>query len=452
MRRFVVVLAALLLLPAPTAAADERPNIILIVTDDQRPNLFDVMPQTRDWFFTGGTRFVEAYASTPLCCPSRASIMSGRYVHNHGVRNNGAWAELDHDQTIQRYLQEAGYRTGLYGKFLNRWDLSLDPPYFDQWGIMAGGYTNWSANVQGIRTRIGTYSTDWIASRAESFMVQHDQTADDQPFFLYLAPYAPHTPFTPAKRHASATVPRFKGNPAVRERDFSDKPPYVQEQAATIDRTLVSVTIPRQQKRTLLSVDQMVARVREAVRQTGELDNTLVVYVSDNGFFWGEHGLPDKRAPYTQAIRVAMMLSWPEQVAAGTSDTRLASLVDVAPTVLDVAGVTPEQPMDGRSLFDPLNDRDRLLTEYFYDSMGSGASLPTWASLRTPSIQYVEYYADETRQEVVFREYYDLVRDPWQLTNLLGDADTSNDPAPATVLALSAQLTADRECIAAACP
>lgn len=436
--------------PAPTGAAtdsNQRPNIIFIVTDDERagdPRF--VMPNTRKWFYEGGAHFPNGFASTPLCCPSRSSIMTGRYVHNHRVLRNSDALALDQRDTIQRYLQQRGYTTAIFGKYLNSWNLANNPPYFDRWAISSGGHYNTPFNVQGQQQRIAQYQTDYVASRAAGFLREHDKTRDNQPFFLYVAPYAPHAPFTPPERYRNSTVPPFEGNPAVDEADRSDKPPYVRQ--TNLNKQHISEEIPRQQKRMLLSVDDLVASVMGTLQETGEAENTIVVFISDNGYLWGEHGLTGKSAPYTQSIRVPFFLRWPRRVQAGAVDNRLVANVDLVPTVLDALYITPDKPLDGRSLLTPNYKRNRLLTEY-WGASGAGAGTPTWASLRTATYQYVEYYSDDARTNVVFREYYDLVKDPWQLTNLLHDGNPNNNP---DVAALGKRLAADKNCAGPGCP
>jgi arylsulfatase A-like enzyme len=199
--------------------------------------------------------------------------------------------------------------------------------------------------------------------------------------------------------------------------------------------------IRKNQLRMLMSVDDMVEAVRRELGRLGERERTLVVFVSDNGYVWGEHGWIDKRLPYTNSIQVPMLMRWAGHLPGKTIDPRLASNVDVAATIFDVAGVTPAHPVDGRSLLDPW-DRDRLFFEYWFNGE---STIPTWRSIRTRTSQYIETYAEGTGA-VASREYYDLVNDPFQLTNLLGDGDPLNDPPPDEVTRLSLQIDRDRRC------
>jgi arylsulfatase A-like enzyme len=191
-----------------------------------------------------------------------------------------------------------------------------------------------------------------------------------------------------------------------------------------------------------MSVDDMVDTVFQTLDADGETQDTLAIFISDNGFAWGEHGLRAKGSPYTDSVKVPLYLRWPGHVAAGATDSRFAANIDLAPTVLDATGLAGDIPMDGGSLLDPQQQRTRLLTEFYRDQ-------EPWASLRTSGAHYIEYYLPPDFQRVSHREYYDLTSDPYELTNLLGDGDTGNDP---NVAPLAAQLAEDRVCSGAECP
>jgi arylsulfatase A-like enzyme len=435
---FVVLLSAPAL-GATTALGEETPpNILIIVTDDQREGL-DVMPDTLKWFGDGGTEFTNAFVTTPLCCPSRASIMTGRYVHNTGVRTNRDAAALDQQTTLQYYLHNAGFRTGIFGKFLNSWPLSENPPNFDDWAVFATARHSYSGgqwNVDGSVVTVDDYATRFIADQAESFL----EESSGDPWFLYLAPPNPHAPFTPEPQYEDAEVPEWEANPAVFEEDRSDKPPYVQASSDTFED---GDALRTAQLRTLMSADDMVDDVMSTLEDTGQLDNTLAFFISDNGFMWGEHGLTGKRVPYLQSVKIPMLARWTGRVGAGELDDRFVANIDIAPTTLDAAGVAAPvgPPMDGRSLL-TVYERDRMLTEHYVGDGGEddpSGPFPPWASLIAPNAQYVEYYDDAGA--VTFTEYYDLVTDPWQLENLFL-------PPPE----LPAQLAADRSCAGESCP
>ncbi|MDQ4144780.1 MAG: sulfatase [Actinomycetota bacterium] len=426
-----------------SSAAPDRPNVLIIITDDQRGGL-EVMEATRRFFKDEGTRFMKAFATTPSCCPSRASIFTGRYAHNHGVTNNENVTRLDHGRTLQRYLQEEGYTTAIFGKYLNEFK-GERPPYFDSWSVSKGipekAYDGAVWNDHGELRKIDQYSTSYIADEAVDF-VEEAEAADEDPWFMYLTPHAPHRPFVAEARYADAEVPNWKGNPAVFERDLSDKPPFVR------DRHLPSrngFVLRRRQLRTLMSVDDLVADVMERLRELDEQEDTLVIFMSDNGVHWAEHRLRNKLTPYTQSIVIPLFMRWPGKIEPGGNDERIAANIDIAPTVLDAVGMEQVEGMDGRSLLDTSWPRDRILTEFEKDG---DLPYPTWASIRTRAYQYIEYYAADGNS-VRFREYYDLLEDPWQLENLLGDGDPTNDP---NTRRLSRQLAEDRACSEEACP
>jgi arylsulfatase A-like enzyme len=442
---WIAALAAFLLIlpsPAPKPVASgqpARPNVLIFMTDDQRPDTMSVMPWTQRWFADEGTRFSSAYATTPLCCPSRASIMTGRYVHNHGVRDNYSALLLDQRSTMQRYLQEAGYLTAFSGKYMNAWPLYQPPPYFHRYSIMNYGYRASKFNTDGQVRRLRGYSTDIIGEKAVRFL-RYFETDDVRPWALYVNPFAPHDPFKPARRFRKTPVPPWDPSPASTEDDRRDKPPGVQSRSAN----LTGVNLVRNlQLRTLMAVDEMVHQVMNELNRLGEATGTLAIFMSDNGFFWGEHGLFDKRWPYLPSVRIPLFVRWPGAMAAGAVDERLVGNVDIVPTVLEAAGVIPDAsyPLDGRSLLDK-GSRDRLLIESFVDRLDPG--VPAYSSTVTPQYQYVEYY--DENGVTTFREYYDLVEDPWQLRNLLSESDPRPQSRPGNLASISAQLAQDRQC------
>jgi arylsulfatase A-like enzyme len=426
--------------PIAAGGTEPRPNVLIIVTDDQRSDTLSVMPKTRKWFRAGGVEFPEAVVTTPLCCPSRGSFFTGMYVHNHLVRGNTDSARLDQRATVQRYLQEAGYRTGIVGKYFNDWTLANDPPYFDRWVISRAGYTNRPFNVNGTVRRIGAYSTGFIGDRATS-MLRSFEGSDAAPWLLFVTPNAPHGPHLAEPRYQDASVPAWRSTPATRERDRSDKPAGVQNADFGPNE---AARVWEKQLRTLLSVDDMVGSLMQELGRLGERNRTLAFFASDNGYLLAEHGLSDKRWPYAQSVEVPFFARWAGHFPEGSTDDRLAANIDIVPTVLGAAGVAPdpEYPVDGRSLLQAAT-RDRLLIEHFRDPLKP--NVPAWASITTREFQYTEYY-DQDSGEISFREYYDLLDDPWQLDNLYEDTDPHNDPPAGTTAALSTRLARDLRC------
>jgi arylsulfatase A-like enzyme len=444
----VACLAVPLREQAPAQPA-RRPNVLIILTDDQRASgTMSVMPETRRVFKRNGTEFTHAFATTPLCCPSRASIFTGRYAHNHGVKNNESPGLLDQESTVQRYLDSDGYRTAFFGKYFNSWPIRADPPHFDRWAVFANSAlvspgTDW--NVNGVVQAVKTYSTDYIADQAVRFLAG-SEGSDDQPWLMYLATAVPHLPARPESAHADAPVGYWPGNPAVFERDRRDKPPFVRDRSVALEEIRM---VRRNQLRSLKSVDDLVERVFATLEKLDDKANTLAFFMSDNGFLWGEHGLhaqgSQKRSPYKPSVKLPLFMRWPGHVEAGAARNRLVANIDVAPTILGAAGLDPDRsyPMDGIPL-DADRPRRRLLLEHYVDP----GRIPEWAATYTHEYEYIEYYGDDGSTPA-FREYYDLESDPWQLDNLLLDGDPANDP---DIAGIAEQLHADRRCIGAACP
>jgi arylsulfatase A-like enzyme len=416
----------------------------MIISDDQGLGTMGAMPKTASWF-KGATEFPNAYVTTPLCCPSRTSILTGQYAHNHMVRRNKEAMSLQPRSLITRVLQNHGYRTGVFGKFLNSWDVELNPPFFDDWAIIpkaTDAYKNGVWNVNGGLRHIRRYGTRYVGARTTRF-IEAAERHDDRPWFAYVSPPAPHSPFIPEPKYENAPVPSWEGDVSNHESDpfvdrwmRFDKPAYVR----SVDHDLATGQHIREaQFRTLMSLDDVVAGLRGTLAANEELGNTLVIYFSDNGFLWSQHGLTGKFVPYQEALRVPAYFKWPSSVPRYTTDGRLMANIDIAPTILDVAGVAadPRFEMDGRSLLDHGWDRTRLLIEAW-----SSGPIPTWAGFVTRDRAYIEYFGADDRTKT-FGEFYDLSQDPYQLNNLLGDPDALNDPDVDT---LSADLTYARSC------
>ncbi|MFG2616285.1 sulfatase [Streptomyces sp. NPDC048507] len=427
---------------APVGA---RPNILLIVTDDQPKHTDWAIPKTIDWLGGRGVTFTHGHSATPLCAPSRSSVFSGRHAHHHGVRNNAASHSLDQSTTLQRHLKEAGYRTGLFGKYLNSWTLEDNPPHFEEWALLQPAYNDARWNVNGTVQRIDGYTTNIVRNRTLAFL---DAAAtDSRPWFAYVTPYASHAPNVPAPKYAGTPVPAWNGRPSVPEPDRSDKPPFIQGAAATLDDAR---EVRARQLRSLLSVDDAVQAIREKLAALGQLENTLVIFTGDNGYTWADHGWLKKSVPYSPSHEVPFYLSWPARgLAAGTTDHRIVANIDIAPTILEAAGVPRPAGQDGHSLLGAA-DRDHLLVQWW--KQGTGGDGPgTWASYVAKDRQYTEYYdlhTDATGAvsgtgQVAFREYYDLVADPYQLTNLLHQATPARERALG-IPELAARLAADR--------
>jgi arylsulfatase A-like enzyme len=429
--------------PGDQAAQRARPNVLVIVTDDARAETLEAMPKTRRWIADAGVTYSNGFATTPSCCPSRASIFSGRYVHNHGVLRQQLADHLDQTTTLASELRDAGYATAMAGKFLNRWPLERPPPGYDRYALANGGYYDQTWAVDGATRRVPTYSTTFIGDRAMAFLDERE--ADDaRPWFLYLATFAPHDPRVPEPKYATASFPALDSVGPSATAPVAGKPRYLADR--TDGRLAEAAKVRTGQLRTLLSVDDLVDRVLGRLQATGELDSTLVFFLSDNGYSWGEHRHVGKFVPYTESVKVPFVVRWPGRLPAGTTDDRLVATIDIKPTVLEAAGVRPRdgEVVDGRSLLDGRR-RDRLLLEYWRDQ-ANAPGIRDWAALRTPTWQYIEDY--DQPGGGTFKEFYDLTGDPGMDRNLLADDDPANDP-PASV---AAELAAARTCAGTGCP
>jgi arylsulfatase A-like enzyme len=428
------------------AAARKRPpNILLIVTDDQRKTPLWDMPATRRYFQKGGVEYTNAFVTTPLCCPSRSSIMTGQYVHNHGVHSNGSGARLDVSDTIQRYLNKAGYRTALIGKYLNAWGTWKPPQFWDRFAYFlpwGNKYYKATFNIDGKVKRVRPHSNRFMANHSLRLLEDFERS-DNSPWFMYIAPKAPHKPFLPAPGDRRADVHGFEGNPAVKESELDDKPPWVRQCWDHCGRLGTGQSRARQQQRTLLSVDDLVSDVFKQMDTLDEDRQTLAFFISDNGYMWGEHGMIGKSQPYDQSVGVPFFARWPGRLRAGSKDGRLVANIDIAPMIMQAAGIGSSHVVDGHSLLGETS-RDYLLLE----SLDTKKDAVPWASIRTRTEQYTEYYYSKS-EGVQFREYYDLAQDPWQLENLLFFRDA---PALARSTDLAALLATARSCAGETCP
>ncbi|MFJ9338517.1 sulfatase [Streptomyces sp. NPDC101733] len=427
------------------ATAGARPNILLIVTDDQPKHTDWAIPKVIDWLGGQGVTFTHGHSATPLCAPSRSSIFSGRHAHHHGVRNNGASYSLDQSTTVQRHLKQAGYRTGLFGKYLNSWTPADDPQHFEEWALLQPAYNNARWNVNGTVQEIEGYTTNIVKNKTLAFL---DKAAtDSRPWFAYVTPFASHSPNVPAPKYAQTPVPAWNGRPSVPEADRSDKPAYIRDATATLDDARELRT---RQLRSLLSVDDAVQALRDKLAALGQLENTLVIFTGDNGYTWADHGWLKKSVPYSPSHEVPFYLSWPAGgLGGGTTDDRIVANIDIAPTILEAAGIPRPAGQDGHSLLGT-TDRDHLLVQWWKQGTG-GEGPKTWASYVAKDKQYTEYYdlhTDATGAvsgtgQVAFREYYDLAADPHQLKNLLYQATPAQE-RDLGIPALAARLAADR--------
>ena len=352
------------------AAAEAQPNIVVIMTDDQTVESLRVMPKTRALIGDKGTTFSNSFVSFPLCCPSRATLLTGQYPHNHGVLDNappnGGYSKLNHANTLPVWLQQAGYYTSHIGKYLNGYGLENPnevPPGWIHWQGLVDPTTylmyNYTINDNDTLVTYGEaeedYQTDVLADRAEATI---DEGALNQPFFLSIAPLAPHgegrRPSGPraAPRHVGAfSREPLPQPPSFNESDVSDKPAAIRNLSLLTASDVARIPQRyRDRLASLLAVDDLVERVVNRLEGTGILGDTVLIFTSDNGFFHGEHRIPAyKRRVYEEAVRVPLLIRG-SGFPPGKTANQYAANIDLAPTIVDLAGASAGRVMDGRSL------------------------------------------------------------------------------------------------------
>ena len=402
--------------PTPSSEVG-RPDIVLILTDDQRFDTLWAMPTVRSELVANGIRFTNGYVSNPVCCPSRSSILTGRYSHSTGVYTNhqnqryGGFPAFRDGSNVATWLQGSGYRTALLGKYLNGYGSRYIPPGWDRWFATwdDGAYFDYSANDDGVLRSFGSgpedYGTDVLGNEAATFIRSTD---DGQPLFLYFAPHAAHGPATPAPRDARAFARLEQWRPAsYDETDVSDKPAHIRRRARISPSAAETIaTFRRDQYRALRSVDRAVGQILEALADTGRLANTLIVFTSDNGMLWGEHRWNSKVVPYEESIHVPFVIRFDAAIDGPRRDDRLVLNIDLAPTFAELADVRAPK-VEGRSLvplFSSLRGswRTHFLLEHYEET---DEYVPSYCGVHSRRWVYVNYRTGE-------EELYDLVDDP----------------------------------------
>jgi N-acetylglucosamine-6-sulfatase len=418
------------LLSACGGSDSNKPTIVLIVTDDQRWDTLWAMPNVRRELMARGVTFENAFVTTPLCCPSRASVLTGQYAHTTGVWQNsaplGGFARFRDRSTIATWLQDAGYRTGLFGKYLNGYEGTYVPPGWDRWVALGEAvdpydlYYRYTLNVDGELQSFGVgpanYSLNVLTKEAFSFVL-----GAPGPLFVYFAPYTPHTPVKPAPedRDAFAELP-FRSSPSYDERDVSDKPRWVKS-LPRLDAAARSRLENRYRRvpASLLALDRAVGALIEALRQTGRLENSLIVFTSDNGIHLGEHRWTDKGTPYDESIRVPLVVRYDRAIGSPRRDPHLVLNLDLGPTIAEAAGAAAPPGVEGRNLLPLLLSATEPWRRDFLFEQTRLFDVPSYCGLRSQRFSYIRYRTGE-------EELYDLVRDPHQLENLVGRAEMAS--------------------------
>ena len=409
---------------------DPRPNVIVIVTDDQSddsiPNPYEVMPflqrralDPRDHWIV----FENGYVNTPLCCPSRAAMLTGRFSHHTGVRDNEDGHLFDESSTLATWLHDAGYHTGLVGKYMNLYPFGRStyvPAGWDRWwgrehGPVTSLYYDYSMVERDHVVRYGhadaDYATDVLADRATEFV---REAPADRPYFLWFAPTAPHPPWVAAPRDEGA----FSGlavttPPSVGEPDVSDKPAWVRRLASMGDaQRSAQLGHRREAYAALLAVDDAIYRIMNAVDARGDLARTVWVFTSDNGLAFGEHRWTKKSCPYQACLGVPFMIRMPG--AYHRIERAIVSAADIAPTIVELSGASTPTGFDGVSLVPLLStgSREGLPGEVYAEWVGDRV-IPAWWEIRTRRFAYIELGTGE-------RELYVLRDDPYELVNVVG--------------------------------
>jgi N-acetylglucosamine-6-sulfatase len=425
------------------AASDSRPNIVFILVDDLRWDELGcaghpyIKTPNIDRIAREGAMFRNAFMTTPLCSPSRASFLTGQYAHANGITDNVDRSAASHKLvTFPLLLHQSGYETAFVGK----WHMGNDDtprPGFDRWVSFKGqgAYYDPDINEDGKSVKPAGYITDLLNGYAVEFIKRRR----DKPFLVYLAHKAIHPEatqnndgsvnladserFMPAERHknlyAGKTVPRRPnamrapvGKPALKRR-IGELPP-LGAATGTRDEAILG------RQRSLSAIEEGVGEILSALKETGQLDNTLIVFTSDNGYFYGEHGLSvERRLAYEESIRMPLLVRYPRMIKAGTAPDEIALNIDLAPTLLSVAGASAPGDMQGRSLAPLLKGekvkwRDSFLIEYYSDRVFPRMERMGYKAARNGRWKYIHYLELEGMDEL-----YDLKTDPYEMKNLI---------------------------------
>jgi N-acetylglucosamine-6-sulfatase len=416
----------------PGAVNGARPrNVVLILSDDHRYDFMSFLGGPSwlrtpglDRMASGGAHLTNAFVSTSLCSPSRASILTGLYAHRHGIVDNNSPVPRG-TRFFPAELQTAGYRTAFMGKWHMGHEDDAPQPGFDRWISFRGQgeYHNPTLNIDGTRVRQEGYTTDILTDHALEWIEQNRE----QPFFLYLSHKAVHAMFEPAPRHLGLyekePIP-WPSSMADTEENYRDRPGWVRAQRnswhgvdyayhGALDLDLFY----RRYCETLLALDESVGRVLDAVEKLGLADSTLVLYMGDNGFCLGEHGLIDKRHMYEESMRVPLLAWGPGLIASGTRVEQLVQNIDLAPTILAAAGAIAGADFDGRSFLPLLRGesvpwRDAVFYEYYWER--NYPQTPTVHGIRTEQYKFMRYHGIWDLDEL-----YDIAADPHEMTNLI---------------------------------
>jgi N-acetylglucosamine-6-sulfatase len=430
-------------MPLVTARAQEKqldlqtmvgikpPNVVFILSDDHRYDFMGFMGRPKfletpnmDRLAREGAHLENAFVTTSLCSPSRASILTGQFSHRHGVVDNNTRVP-EGTVFFPQYLQQTGYETAFMGKW-HMGHASDEPrPGFDKWISFRGqgDYYNPTFNIDGKRQKTEGYVTDLLTEYAVNWL----KTKREKPFFLYLSHKAVHAMFEPAKRHLGKyddVAVEYPDTMADTEENYRGKPRWVRAQRNSwhgVDYMYHGQmdfdTFYRRYCETLLALDESIGHILNALEETGQLENTLVFYMGDNGFCFGEHGLIDKRHMYEPSLRVPLLAYSPQLIQPGTKIKQMVQNIDIASTIMAAAGLESPATMDGRSFLPLLQGketawRDAVFYEYYWE--WNFPQTPTVHGIRTDRYKYMHYHGIWDTDEL-----YDLQQDPEEKMNLI---------------------------------
>ena len=432
-----------------------RPNVVVVLVDDANHKELDALPNVHELLTTKGTTFPNYFDSTSLCCPARASILSGQYNHNNKVRTNGDPGKFNGNTALAKWLDDAGYQTALLGKYLNGYNCTKPIPQgWDDWQSACAGTNrqfrysiNDNRNIVTYGSDPADYQVDVLRERMLETVDQFAQNPD--PFFVYVAPTVPHAPLQLPPRHKTAVVPTIPNSPSFNEADVSDKPAWVRAQPLLTAKVQTSIAKQeRARMRMLLAVDDLVADLVESLTARGELDNTVIMLMNDNGFMRGEHRLrTGKGFVYWESMNAGPLIVRGPGFSEGVVNNALVGNVDLAPTIAAMAGATPAIVVDGQSFLPALDDPsyfDDRVYLHFAGATSFGARAapqPAGDGLRTSRYMYFDW-----RDAADTEELYDYAVDPYEMEN------KANDPAYADVkAALRSMLNSLKTCAGTAC-
>jgi N-acetylglucosamine-6-sulfatase len=446
-----LIVTLFLALSVTVSSATEKPNFLFVMVDDMAPdaifhNRFDFLKTPNlQRLADEGAVFDNMMVTTSLCSPSRASILTGTYSHIHGVRYNEVQDPEAHLEQFPQALQKLGYKTALIGK----WHMAHHArprPGFDYWLSFKGQgvYNNPELNENGTEIKEEGYITDILTDKTISFI----QDNQDDPFCVLLWHKACHGPFTPAERHKDAFPDGKLKEPESWSIDFSDRPlwqrrsavygPHYKKWVASEGKPVPDriSPIPWQPKqkvrlnmlRCLLAVDEGMGKVLDVLEAQGKLDNTVIIFMADNGYFFGEQRKSDKRLAYEESIRVPFAMRYPSILKGGSRIEGMVANIDIGPTISELAGAEVPKTMQGESFVPVMKgEAEGRTSPFFYEYFQEkyAPAIPTMLSIRTPEWKYVSY-PHESAEEGNFGELYNLRKDPKELKNMIHSPEVAS--------------------------